>query len=347
MTRDERPLAAVPFGIWGVLGALLAAQIAWQTVRHPGTPAAADLPPPPRPGALRIASFGEPQAAARVAMLYIQTVDFSAGQALPYRNLDYPRLIGWLTAILELDPRSSYPLFSAARIYAEVPDPERARIALEFVYQASYFQAVHETGARTTHDIKNLLQSLNVLCSVAARDDGRDAAQLQSLVRRQLPVVAQRLAETLERLQRPQPAEETYVPARTWWEGVARQYQGEGVEFSAAGPADKARLPRSLFDSVADNLIRNALAKRAGQPAIRVRVLLECGEQIALRVCDTGAAVPEELAASLMRAPVNSHAGLGIGLYQAARQAESGGYRLALETNVVGEVCFVLSGAAA
>ena len=117
MTRDERPLAAVPFGIWGVLGALLAAQIAWQTVRHPGTPAAADLPPPPQPGALRIASFGEPEAAARVAMLYIQTVDFSAGQALPYRNLDYP-------------------LFSAARIYAEVPDPERARIALEFVYQA-------------------------------------------------------------------------------------------------------------------------------------------------------------------------------------------------------------------
>ena len=136
MTRDERPLAAVPFGIWGVLGALLAAQIAWQTVRHPGTPAAADLPPPPQPGALRIASFGEPEAAARVAMLYLQTVDFSAGQALPYRNLDYPRLIGWLTAILELDPRSDYPLFSAARIYAEVPDPERARIALEFVYQA-------------------------------------------------------------------------------------------------------------------------------------------------------------------------------------------------------------------
>ena len=136
MTRDERPLATVPFGIWGALGALLAVQIAWQTARHPGTPAAADLPPPPRPGALRIASFGEPQAAARVAMLYIQTVDFSAGQALPYRNLDYPRLIGWLTAILELDPRGDYPLFSAARIYAEVPDPERARIALEFVYQA-------------------------------------------------------------------------------------------------------------------------------------------------------------------------------------------------------------------
>jgi hypothetical protein len=136
LTRDERPLAAVPSWVWGALGALVAAQIAWQTVHHPGTPAAADLPPPPRPGALRIASFGEPEAAARMAMLYIQTVDFSGGRAIPYRNLDYQRLVGWLAAILELDPRSDYPLFSAARVYAEVPDPVRSRIALEFVYRA-------------------------------------------------------------------------------------------------------------------------------------------------------------------------------------------------------------------
>ena len=74
-----------------------------------------------------------------------------------------------------------------------------------------------------------------------------------------------------------------------------------------------------------------------------MRVSLECGDEIALRVCDTGTAVPEALVGTLMRAPVNSRAGLGIGLYQAARQAESGGYRLALETNVDGEVCFVLS----
>jgi len=126
----------VPAGIWGALALLLAAQLAWQSTRPAEAPAAADLMPPPHLAALRIASFGEPAAAARLAMLYIQTIDFSAGRALPYRNLDYPRLVGWLDAILELDPRSGYPLFSAARIYAEVPDAERARIALEFVYRA-------------------------------------------------------------------------------------------------------------------------------------------------------------------------------------------------------------------
>ena len=104
------------------------------------------------------------------------------------------------------------------------------------------------------------------------------------------------------------------------------------------------RLPRSLFDSVADNLIRNALAKRAGDEGLRVRVALECGERVALRVCDSGVALPPDIAASVLRAPVSSRGGLGIGLYQAARQAEASGYRLALESNRDGEVCFALSG---
>jgi signal transduction histidine kinase len=151
--------------------------------------------------------------------------------------------------------------------------------------------------------------------------------------------VAQRLAQTLERLQRPQPDAESYVPAPHWWETISRQYQSEGVEFLPGRPAAEARVPRSLFDSVTDNLIRNALAKRAEEPGIRVRVSLESG---VLRVCDTGSAVPAEVEAGLLRSPVPSGGGLGIGLYQAARQAETAGFSLALETNRDGEVCFVL-----
>ena len=48
--------------------------------------------------------------------------------------------------------------------------------------ETSYLQAVHETGARTTHDIKNLLQSLNVLCSAAAAQEA-DTRTLNALVR--------------------------------------------------------------------------------------------------------------------------------------------------------------------
>ena len=98
-----------------------------------------------------------------------------------------------------------------------------------------------------------------------------------------------------------------------------------------------------------DNLIRNALAKGAAERGVRVQVSLEgeAGASLRLRVCDSGSAIPAQVAQALLRAPVSSAAGLGIGLYQAARLAESNGYRLVLETNRDGEVCFLLSGPAA
>jgi len=133
---DHRPLRAVPLWLWLALGLALAAQLALKSARPGGPPSAAELPPPPRIEALRLASFGEREAVARIAMLYLQTIDFSAGQAIPYRTLDYGRLVGWLRTVLDLDPRSAYPLFAAARIYAEVPDPQRARMALDFVHDA-------------------------------------------------------------------------------------------------------------------------------------------------------------------------------------------------------------------
>jgi hypothetical protein len=56
--------------------------------------------------------------------------------------------------------------------------------------------------------------------------------------------------------------------------------------------------------------------------------------------------VPEDLAPQLLRSPVGSAAGLGIGLYQAAQLARANGYSLSLEHNRDGEVCFTLLGAA-
>ena len=197
-----------------------------------------------------------------------------------------------------------------------------------------------------THDIKNLLQSLNVLCTVAADERNRDSRDLQALVRRQLPAITQRLAATLEKLQRPQEEGESYVGAQSWWERLMRQYRAEGVTFDLGRGRTGVRLPRSLFDSVADNLVRNALAKREADPSVRIVVSLTLDGVVALRVTDSGHAVPEDLAARLLRGPVTSQGGLGIGLYQAARQAEAAGFALSLETNRDGEVCFALTGPA-
>jgi hypothetical protein len=124
----------VPRWVLALLAVSLAAQVGWQANRDAGTVAAADLPPPPGAPALRLASFGEAEALARLTMIYLQSYDFGGANTTPYQKLDYRRLADWLGSILELDPRSQYPLFAAARVYAETPDPARIRIALEFVH---------------------------------------------------------------------------------------------------------------------------------------------------------------------------------------------------------------------
>ena len=217
-----------------------------------------------------------------------------------------------------------------------------AKLREQTLRHASYLQAVHETGARLTHDVKNLLQSLNVLCSVAGQED---SPGLQALIRRQLPAIAQRLSATLDKLQRPGNEDSQQVPLLEWWESIGRQYQGQGVEFSVAGLESGMQVPKALFDSVAENLLQNSMAKRAGGADIRVRVAITCGKTPELRVCDSGKAVPAEVAATLLRAPVRSSAGLGIGLYHAARQAEANGYALSLSENRDGSVCFALTAA--
>lgn len=136
MSASERALADVPRTIWAALGLALAAQVSIQALRPAPAAEAGDLPPAPRAAALRAASLGEAPAGARLAMLYVQAFDLGAGNALPYRRLDYARLRAWLRAILETDVRTSYPLFAAARVYAEIDDPSRSRLMLDFVHQA-------------------------------------------------------------------------------------------------------------------------------------------------------------------------------------------------------------------
>jgi hypothetical protein len=134
-SNRERPLAAVPGWIAWLLAVALSGQLAVQSVQRVRTPGAADLPRAPSVQALRLASMGESAALARLAMIWLQAFDSSGGNATSYRQLDYTRLVAWLRAILATDPRSEYPLFAAARVYAENTDPARARLICDFIFE--------------------------------------------------------------------------------------------------------------------------------------------------------------------------------------------------------------------
>jgi signal transduction histidine kinase len=210
--------------------------------------------------------------------------------------------------------------------------------------QQTYVQALHETGARMTHDVKNLLQTLNVLCAAAERDPEGDPTALQALMRRHLPAVLQRLQHTLDKLQRPQMDSGRFIQADAWWESLQKTYQLRGAHFAGHAVDGAILLPKDLFDSAADNMLQNSLEKRKLDPGVAVNVMLECGDHVVLSVQDTGRAVPRAAIGGLLRGPVPSETGYGIGLYQVARQAELSGFSFRLVRNEPGDVCFELRG---
>jgi signal transduction histidine kinase len=209
--------------------------------------------------------------------------------------------------------------------------------------QSAYTQAIYETGARLTHDVKNLLQSLRSLCAAMETSKPEEAHSLQTLMQRQLPQITQRLNATLDKLRSPQPVDATDVDAGVWWEGLVQRYNGRNIHFQKDGAGGELRLPAELFDTVADNLIENALNKAAGNVGIQVRVTLSPARGGTLTVCDSGSAIAPATAEQLFEAPVTSQSGLGVALYQSSRQARQLGYRLALAANQPGTVCFVLT----
>ena len=220
-----------------------------------------------------------------------------------------------------------------------------AKLREQKLQQQSYLQAVYETGARMTHDIKNMLQSLNVLCA-AAEQEAHGSDELQALMRRQLPVITSRLQQTLDKLRAPTTDSSDTVLARSWWNALQRShYAGLNIEFREGAIDAQARLPSELFDSAVDNLIQNALNKRKLQGDFSISISFSCGDQVRLEVCDAGRAIADETARELLRGPVPSDSGLGIGLYQVARQAEACGLSLSLAHNLNGKVSFVLAGA--
>ena len=246
-----------------------------------------------------------------------------------------------LEVVFNTEIRLSPALFLHMRLLAQVVgefyEGKRREQALR---RNSYLQAVHETGARLTHDVKNLLQSLYALTSIAPRQDDPAYA---ALMQKQLPQLTRRLHATLEKLR--SPAVETVelpVSARAWWAETQRRLAGSGVDFDATLTGDR-EIPGALFDGFIENTLENARAKAAREPGIPIEVSFMCdGLTVRATVCDGGSAVAPAVAERLLQEPVERGIGLGIGLFNAARMARQAGYRIELADNRDGHVCFTL-----
>ena len=129
--------------------------------------------------------------------------------------------------------------------------------------QLSYLQAIHETGARLTHDVKNLLQSLNALCIAAASEGetpsaavpGPDAAAVAG--HRPAPAADAGQAQAC-----PSEVGAQFIPAEPLVAELQDRYAQAGMSFSASGIWRELRTAGHAVRQRAENLLQNALAKK-------------------------------------------------------------------------------------
>jgi signal transduction histidine kinase len=258
---------------------------------------------------------------------------------------------------IDLSPALFLHVRLLAQVIGEFYEGKRREQAMK---QNAYMQAVHETGARLTHDIKNLLQSIIAITSASSvarerrhpndtRPDGqidrRTPSPFEQMIERQLPQLTQRLQTTLDKLRNPETAAANVIlPAAQWWRDVKLRHQASGLTF--IGDSNMlGNVVANVFDAVLENCLENARKKREREPDIRILVELVPGDTPELRVADTGSPIPQTVIETLFLAPVgNSRSGgLGIGLYQATQLAIETGFRFTLDQNVAGNVCFKLA----
>lgn len=218
----------------------------------------------------------------------------------------------------------------------------RAKLQEQQLIKQAHLHAIYETGSKLTHDVKNILQSTQTMTQIIQDDDTR-TEDARDLLKKQLPLLTQRLKATLDKLSSPTNTESTSGPAQQWWEQLKNRYVGRDIHFDDEISMD-CEIPIDIFDTVVENLLENARSKRVVEPPLEITTHFRCSKKvIQLSVCDNGSAIPETTSVRLFNEVVSSEDGLGIGLYQSAQQAENVGYTLELSENSLGHVCFSLS----
>lgn len=224
----------------------------------------------------------------------------------------------------------------------------RAKLQEQQLLKQMHMQAIYETGSKLTHDVKNILQSTKTMSQII-NDEDADIQEKFDVLKRQMPLLTQRLNTTLDKLRAPQKTELVTKSPRTslqlWWSQLKQRYSGRNIDFSA-DISDDAEIPVDVFTTVIENLLDNARSKQIREPDIKITVkLTESNDKIYLYVTDTGSAINKQIAQQLFKEVVSSQDGYGIGLYQCQELAKNNGYNLAISNNNEGEVAFSLTSA--
>jgi len=211
----------------------------------------------------------------------------------------------------------------------------------ETLRQNTYMQALYETGSRLTHDIKNILQSVGTLVSAAEQTQDKDDEALLQLIRKQLPVLNQRIAATLDKLKAPSEDKKRLEKMSAWWKSLQSRHNRDDIEF-ISDKLPTQDINAEVLDSVIENLLNNAIEKSKHQrdTTISIKMHSDAENRFYIDVTDTGKAMDAQIANDLFKKHIASPNGLGVGLFHAAQDCKQAGYELSLANNVNGAVRF-------
>ena len=178
-------------------------------------------------------------------------------------------------------------------------------------------------------------------------DNDSEMQEIVDLLKKQMPVLTQRLNTTLEKLRVPKNRETTDQPTTgsllQWWNQLQLRYTGRHIKFSSDINKD-CEIPLDIFTTVIENLLDNARNKRIREPDLNIVVKLSnCDNRVQLSVIDTGSAIDSHIYPQLFNEVVSSQDGFGIGLYQSYELAKNHGFNLGVSENTDGNVCFTLA----
>ncbi|MEM7252978.1 MAG: hypothetical protein AAF493_16300 [Pseudomonadota bacterium] len=240
--------------------------------------------------------------------------------------------------------RSGTALQLHARLLTRlIADFYRTKLRETQLAQRAQVEAIYETGARVTHDIKNLLQSLYAMTTLATDESDR-GPEAEALLKRQLPILTQRLQLALDKLQEPEQGSTETRDLDNWWADVRSRHDHDDIAFADRidAPVD---IPADLFDRAMENFIENARLKRQRHPSTSIHATASASPSgsVCVEVSDDGPPPPPGIVGDLFSAPVPSRDGLGVGLYQVANQARALGFHANHEIRD-GRVIFSLRG---
>lgn len=222
----------------------------------------------------------------------------------------------------------------------------RAKLQEQQIIKQAHMQAIYETGSKLTHDVKNILQSTKMMSQII-NDNDAEMQEIVELLKKQMPLLTQRLNTTLDKLKIPKTKESSEQPTTgsliQWWNNLQLRYTGRHIEFISSIDKD-SEIPLDIFTTVIENLLDNARNKRIREPRLNIRVELSIkNNRLQLSVTDTGSAITPQIQQQLFKEVVSSQDGFGIGLYQSYELARNHGYELRISDNTDGDVGFTLA----